>query len=128
MNLALRDCYNNLWHVKVEMIGGDWYFKDGWRKFADDNMIKGGDLLVYEHFSQGLLDFKVHGGSACLTEGAGGRKTKNTEKQIIKIESDDDIVGRNDKIEYDPIDEEENLCDDYYKIEHLMDGKGYYLV
>ncbi|KAG6423718.1 hypothetical protein SASPL_114121 [Salvia splendens] len=73
MNLSLRDRYNNLWNVKVEMIGGDWYFKDGWAKFADDNKIKGGDMFIYEYFSHGLLDFKIHGGNGCLTEGAGGR-------------------------------------------------------
>ncbi|XP_057796220.1 B3 domain-containing protein At5g60142-like [Salvia miltiorrhiza] len=121
MDLALRDRYNNLWNVKVEMVGGDWYFKDGWTKFADDNMIKGGDMLVYEYFSPGLLDFKVHGGSACLTEGFGGRETKNIEEQIIKIESDDDIVTRTNETDYDPIDEEEYLHDGYYKVEQAMD-------
>ncbi|KAG6420700.1 hypothetical protein SASPL_117237 [Salvia splendens] len=142
---SLRDRYNNLWNVKVEMIGGDWYFKDGWEKFADDNKIKGGDMFIYEYFSHGLLDFKIHGGNACLTEGAGGRITRNIEeKQSIKIESDDGVVNHTDKPDsifclsinlnllfvsddnddYDSTSEEENPRDDHDRIrgDRVTDG------
>ncbi|KAL1562781.1 hypothetical protein AAHA92_05321 [Salvia divinorum] len=86
MNLSLRDRYNNLWNVKVEMIG----------------------------------------------EGAGGRITKNSEEQqIMKIESNDDIVNHTDKPDYVPIDdnddydsmsEEENPRDDNVQVEQVTDG------
>ncbi|XP_047949340.1 B3 domain-containing protein At5g60142-like [Salvia hispanica] len=121
-NLSLRDRYNNLWNVKVEMIGGDWYFKDGWAKFVEDNKIKGGDMFIYEYFSHGLLDFKIHGGNGCMTEGAGGQINRNIEEQpSIKIESDDGVVNHTDKPDNVPIDdngdydstsEEENPRDD----------------
>ncbi|XP_047945460.1 B3 domain-containing protein At5g60130-like [Salvia hispanica] len=79
------------------MIGGDWYFKDGWEKLAADNKIKGGDMFIYEYFSHGLLDFKIHGGNGCMTEGVGGRITRNIEEQpSIKIESDDGVVNHTD--------------------------------
>ncbi|KAL1562783.1 B3 domain-containing protein REM21-like [Salvia divinorum] len=87
MNLSLRDRYNNLWNVKVEMIG----------------------------------------------EGAGGRITKNSEEQqIMKIESNDDIVNHTDKPDYVPIDdnddydsmsEEENPRDDNVQVEQVTDVK-----
>ncbi|KAH6796198.1 hypothetical protein C2S51_037184 [Perilla frutescens var. frutescens] len=57
------------------MVGDNWYFKDGWTKFIEDNMIEGGDMLVYEYSSRGLLDFKLHGRSNCLTRGVGGHRT-----------------------------------------------------
>lgn len=85
-------------------------------------MIKGGDLLVYEYFSQGLLDFKVYDGSACLTKGVEGQKPKGTGDQKRTTESDD-----TDDIGYDPTHEEENWIDNYRKGEKVMDGKVYYL-
>ncbi|XP_047948029.1 uncharacterized protein LOC125194067 isoform X2 [Salvia hispanica] len=88
------------------MNGGDWYFKDGWAKLAEDNKIKGGDMFIYEYFSHGLLDFKIHGGNGCMTEGVGGRITRNIEEQAsIKIELDDGIVNHTDKPDNVPIGE-----------------------
>ncbi|XP_047951960.1 B3 domain-containing protein REM21-like isoform X2 [Salvia hispanica] len=119
-NWSLRDCYNNLWNVKVEMIGGDWYFKDGWAKFIDDNKIKGGDMFIYEYFSHGLLDFKIHGGNGCMTEGAGGRITQSPDCSPIDEghthENDDD----NDDHESPP--EEENPRDDQIQGGRVTDG------
>lgn len=117
MNLVLRDRYNNLWHVKVEKVGDDWYFEEGWKSFTDENMIKGGDLLVYEYSSRGLLDFKVHDGSACLTKGVGCHKTKNTKEQnttiILDDDDDDDDVGHTHE-------------NGYHKGDRVIDGKIYY--
>ncbi|KAG6420703.1 hypothetical protein SASPL_117240 [Salvia splendens] len=134
-NWSLRDRYNNLWNVKVEMIGGDWYFKDGWAKFADDNKIKGGDMFIYEYFSHGLLDFKIHGGNACLTEGAGGRITHTPDYgpigEVETHENHDDNDGHdsppeeeNPRNDYDSPPEEENPRDDHDQIQggRVTDG------
>ncbi|XP_042063194.1 B3 domain-containing protein REM21-like isoform X2 [Salvia splendens] len=120
-NWSLRDRYNNLWNVKVEMIGGDWYFRDGWAKFADDNKIKGGDMFIYEYFSHGLLDFKIHGGNACLTEGAGGRITHTPDYdpigEVDTHENHDDNYGHDS-----PPEEENNPRDDDIQGERVTDG------
>lgn len=103
-NVALRDRYNNLWEVKVEVAGGDCYFKEGWEKFVDNNMIKRGHLIVFEYFCEGILDFKVHDLSDCLAKGVGGLKIKSTaERSSVKIEpaDNDDVVGH-----YDPTTED----------------------
>ncbi|XP_042060077.1 B3 domain-containing protein At5g60142-like isoform X2 [Salvia splendens] len=135
MNLSLRDRYNNLWNVKVEMIGGDWYFKDGWAKFGDDNKIKGGDMFIYEYFSHGLLDFKIHGGNGCLTEGAGGRITHTPEYSPIgeghaheNYEDNDDHDSPPMPLPVPPVQvqvpppEEENSRDDHIQGERVTDG------
>ncbi|XP_042064206.1 B3 domain-containing protein At5g60142-like isoform X1 [Salvia splendens] len=120
-NLSLRDRYNNLWNVKVEMIGGDWYFKDGWEKFADDNKIKGGDMFIYEYFSHGLLDFKIHGGNACLTEGAGGRITRTPD--YGPIGEGHTHENYDDKDDHDSTPEGENPWDDQIQGERVTDVK-----
>lgn len=92
-NVALRDRYNNLWQVKVEVAGGDCYFKDGWEKFVEDNRIRRGHLMVFEYFSQGILDFKVHDLTDCLAKGVGGLQIQNPEERSVRIEAAD-VVGQ----------------------------------
>ncbi|KAH6764439.1 hypothetical protein C2S52_013389 [Perilla frutescens var. hirtella] len=146
-HFTLRDCHNNLWQVEVELVVDTWYFKDGWTEFAVDNMIEGGNMLVYEYSSHGLLDFKVHGRSACSTKGVGGHRTKNYcegETGIDDCSDDDncspttkeendqddyfegvkviDVTNVTDEDEYDlTTDEEENQPDDCLGIDKVMD-------
>ncbi|KAH6764447.1 hypothetical protein C2S51_015696 [Perilla frutescens var. frutescens] len=118
-NLTLRDCYNNLWQVKVELVGGTWYFKDGWAEFAVDNILQGGDMLVYEYSSNGLLDFKVHGRSACLTKGVGGG---HRTKSYFEGEPVIDVVDcSDDNDDFSPTTKEENDQDDYFEGVKVID-------
>ncbi|XP_057796243.1 B3 domain-containing protein At5g25475-like isoform X2 [Salvia miltiorrhiza] len=95
-DLALRDCSNNLWHLKIEKFHDGWYFTDGWVKFVEDNMIERGDVLFYQSSCKGVLDFKVLSPSRCEDDEVECleevRTTKPQDvKTEVKIEAADDI-------------------------------------
>lgn len=96
--MSLRDCNKNIWQLKIEKFGEDWYFTDGWVDFVKDNMIKGGDVLFYQYSSQGLLDFKVLGSSRCENDGNPPLDTNGQDEPVeVKIEEEeaaDDIDER----------------------------------
>ncbi|KAH6796197.1 hypothetical protein C2S51_037183 [Perilla frutescens var. frutescens] len=137
-NLTLRDRYNNLWQVSMEVVGGNWYFKDGWTEFAEDNMIEGGDMLVYEYSSRGLLDFKVHGRSNCSTKGVGGDMNCCEGEQVIDdvthsiptteefdfLEEETTDVDDSDDDDYSPTTEEDKDHDDYPEVDKEMDEEN----
>ncbi|KAI3465829.1 hypothetical protein Pfo_022492 [Paulownia fortunei] len=120
-NVALRDRYNNLWQVKVEKSGDNWYFKDGWTKFVEDNLIKGGEILVYEYFCEGLFDVKIFGSSACEEKGIGGPICKNTEKEDKMTEAEDEDGDETDDHDFVCMIRQENQRDDG-RGEQVMDG------
>lgn len=97
-DMSLRDCNKNIWQLKIEKFGEDWYFTDGWVKFVKDNMIKGGDVLFYQYSTQGLLDFKVFGSSGCENDRIDPLTTTGQDEKVeVKIEEEeaaDDIDKR----------------------------------
>ncbi|XP_020554938.1 putative B3 domain-containing protein At5g66980 [Sesamum indicum] len=76
----LRDRWNNVWPVKVAQVGDDWYIRDGWVKFVDDNFLTSGDILVFEYFCDSLFNVKLYGLSA--TE-------KNVSRPLILTDGDE---------------------------------------
>lgn len=107
-NVTLRDGSNNLWEVKVEMEGGHWYLKDGLTEFINENKVEAGELLVYQYFSHGIFDFKVHDRSTCQTKGVG----VITRVQQVMADGDQCI----------PSNMEEGQRLDYFEAEEVTDS------
>ncbi|KAI3443897.1 hypothetical protein Pfo_000562 [Paulownia fortunei] len=110
--VVLRDRYNNLWQVKIAKVGDKLCLQDGWPKFVEDNSIKGGDLLVFEYFSNGLFDTKMYGSSACEKKGVGAFKVTEEQTKSVKIEDEDEERK-----------EEDEASDDIYMLESERDDE-----
>lgn len=132
--MALRNCNNHLWHVKIEKFGNDWYFTDGWVKFVKDNLIERGDQLFYQAYSRGVLDFKVLGPSGFEDDGIERLEIRTTKRQDMKTKVKIEGVEAADDIDKKPpkrrdrkkvVDGEFSDCEDD-GIEHLemMTTKG----
>ncbi|CAI9786549.1 unnamed protein product [Fraxinus pennsylvanica] len=76
----LRDCYTNLWPIKMAKIGNDCFFWDGWEKFVEDNSLESGDVLVFQYDGDNLFDVKLLGLSGCDKEGLGHFHTSVEDK------------------------------------------------
>lgn len=103
-NMTLRDCNNNLWHLKMEKRGDDWHFTDGWRDFKKDNMIEKGDVLEYKYATESLLDFKILVLSGC-EGGIELLKIKNIEgpnkRKKVKVDDEKLVDVRAEDLEAD---------------------------
>lgn len=124
--MTLRDCSSKLWRLKIEKLGDDWYFTDGWKEFVRDNKIAGGDVLVYESPRDGLIDFKILGpsGSAEEVEHLEYRNTKGHEErpQVKSEDADDD----DDDVEPEPTtQQEEKKKKKKRKKKKVVDGKSH---
>ncbi|KAL1562780.1 B3 domain-containing protein REM20-like [Salvia divinorum] len=98
-DMALRNCNNNLWHLKIEKFIDGWYFTDGWVKFVEDNMIQSGDVLFYQSSSKGVLDFKVLSPSSGEDVGIERLDVKITKWPVVKVELKTEDVEDGDDID-----------------------------
>ncbi|KAK6156536.1 hypothetical protein DH2020_010784 [Rehmannia glutinosa] len=89
--VVLRDRCNNIWRVKLVKVGDNLHLADGWPKFVEENCIKGGDMLVFEYFSNGLFDTKILGPSACEKKGVTAVQKTSVEEE--EESSDDNYVS-----------------------------------
>ncbi|KAL0449294.1 UNVERIFIED_CONTAM: hypothetical protein Slati_1485800 [Sesamum latifolium] len=110
----LRDRWNNVWPVKVARVGDDWYIRDGWVKFVDDNFLTSGDILVFEYFCDSLFNVKLYGLSATeknvsrpliLTD---GEEQEQDSEEETESEDHDYIFRRRERDSYDEDDEDED--------------------
>ncbi|KAI3451161.1 hypothetical protein Pfo_007826 [Paulownia fortunei] len=85
-----RDRRNNVWTVKVAKVGDAWYFLDGWVKFADDNFLRSGDILVFEYYCDSLFNVKLYGTFATEKKIVAPFMLKDKEKQEQVSEDDND--------------------------------------
>ncbi|GER49614.1 AP2/B3-like transcriptional factor family protein [Striga asiatica] len=55
------DVRNNIWSVRTFKIGECWYLVNGWSKFARDNLLSTGDLLVFDYYHKGWFSIGIFG-------------------------------------------------------------------
>ncbi|CAA0841812.1 Unknown protein [Striga hermonthica] len=55
------DVRNNIWSVRTAKIGDCWYLVNGWSKFARDNFLSTGDLLVLDYYHKGWFSIGIFG-------------------------------------------------------------------
>ncbi|KAL0350065.1 UNVERIFIED_CONTAM: hypothetical protein Sradi_4155700 [Sesamum radiatum] len=111
----LRDRWNNIWPVKVVQVGDDWYIRDGWVKFVDDNFLTSGDILVFEYFCDGLFNVKLYGLSATEKNMSGplilttdGEEQEQQSEEETESEDHDYIFRRRERDNYQEDDEGED--------------------
>ncbi|XP_077233559.1 putative B3 domain-containing protein Os03g0621600 isoform X2 [Tasmannia lanceolata] len=66
----LKNPTGKFWHVKVERIGNDLFFQEGWQNFVKDNSLQTGDFLVLEYDGNSEFDVLIFGKSGCEKEDA----------------------------------------------------------
>ncbi|XP_077233162.1 putative B3 domain-containing protein At5g66980 isoform X2 [Tasmannia lanceolata] len=66
----LKNPTGKFWHVKVERIGNDLFFEEGWQNFVKDNSLQTGDFLVLEYDGNSEFDVLIFGKSGCEKEDA----------------------------------------------------------
>ncbi|XP_021907673.1 putative B3 domain-containing protein Os03g0621600 isoform X2 [Carica papaya] len=54
--------------VVVERVEGNLYFKNGWRKFVQDNSLELGDFLVFLYVGNSRFDVELYGRDCCQKE------------------------------------------------------------
>ncbi|KAK6121855.1 hypothetical protein DH2020_044409 [Rehmannia glutinosa] len=116
-----KDRYNNLWTVKVGKIGDYWYFLDGWVKFARDNLLTSGDILVFEYYCGNWFFVKLFGTSATEKKSPFMREDLEKQDQVSQHVDDDpkdndddsgDGYGDDDYDDTEPDDNENVMGDD----------------
>ncbi|KAL0451847.1 UNVERIFIED_CONTAM: hypothetical protein Slati_1162800, partial [Sesamum latifolium] len=129
----LRDQYSNSWQVNVAKVGDKFYLQEGWAKFVGDNFIKGGDMLVFEWYGEGLFNTKIYDSSGCEKKGVGAFRVANEETKAVMEEDGEDerddeeqeeTTKDLDEKEEEKVEDKANDNDDNYILVSETDDKG----
>ncbi|KAL0403836.1 UNVERIFIED_CONTAM: hypothetical protein Sradi_2024400 [Sesamum radiatum] len=129
----LRDQYSNSWQVNVAKAGDTFYLTDGWPKFAGDNFISRGDMLVFECYGKGLFSTKIYDSSGCEKKGVGAFRVTNEEMKAVTEEDGEDerddegLEGTTkdlDEKEQEEVEDKTNDNDDNYILVSEEDDEG----
>ncbi|CAI9765541.1 unnamed protein product [Fraxinus pennsylvanica] len=122
----LRDCYTNLWPVKVAKIGNDLFFEDGWEKFVQDNYVESWVVFVLQYDGENLFDVKLMGLSGCDMEGVGHFvntvEDENEEDGEAEMEVADYGASQEDDIDSDEDDKRDDILLEEEERETEEDG------
>ncbi|XVF45837.1 hypothetical protein PTKIN_Ptkin02bG0238900 [Pterospermum kingtungense] len=104
VTVTFRNCEGQCWHVELEVdqSNDNMFFKNGWRKFVEENSIKDKDLLVFNYVESFLFDVKVFMLDGCEKSILDLVLSDNQERgNVLAEEEEDDGDDDNDDNEDD---------------------------
>ncbi|XP_020255318.1 B3 domain-containing protein Os01g0723500-like isoform X1 [Asparagus officinalis] len=83
--VVIRSSQGRRWRIKLGIVGGNLYFRDGWERFVSASSVTEGDFLVFFYDGDFGFDVIIYGTTCCSEE----RVNIPGERDKIEAESED---------------------------------------
>ncbi|KAF8405107.1 hypothetical protein HHK36_010005 [Tetracentron sinense] len=96
----LKDPLGRFWHVEVEKVQNDFFFKNGWQGYVKDHSLELGDFLIFRYNGNSLFDVKIFGRTGCEKEETLAYRNADMTSSYIKKEGQSEAMETFSKCTY----------------------------